>query len=190
MDYKKHYYRLIETRRNRKSDVTIYYEKHHIIPKCLGGDDSENNVVILTYKEHYMAHYLLSKIHTDTIGIQYAFLCMLRDPYGRRAITSKMYATIKTKYKEFMSWRFKIENPMHTDSARKKQSDRMKSNNPQHIIGSKCRRFEVSPSKGKVAYNNGVKNSYFVEGTQPEGWIKGLKKYDRYWKPRTKKDKK
>jgi hypothetical protein len=39
-----------------------YCEKHHIIPKFMGGDNSKENLVYLTAREHYIAHKLLMKI--------------------------------------------------------------------------------------------------------------------------------
>lgn len=30
----------------------IYYEKHHILPRCLGGKNYNSNLVLLTPKEH------------------------------------------------------------------------------------------------------------------------------------------
>lgn len=63
MDYLQTYNRIIETAKNRTQDVDTYYEKHHIIPKCLGGDDSRENLVLLTGREHFVCHLLLVKIH-------------------------------------------------------------------------------------------------------------------------------
>lgn len=41
---------------------TGYTEKHHIIPKSLGGDNSKENIVRLTAKEHFVCHRLLCKM--------------------------------------------------------------------------------------------------------------------------------
>lgn len=38
-----------------------YYEKHHIIPKSLGGNDAKENLVLLTSREHFVCHWLLYK---------------------------------------------------------------------------------------------------------------------------------
>ena len=64
MNYKKHYDMLIERSRNRT--LKGYYEKHHIIPKCLGGSDDKNNIAILTPEEHFLAHQLLVKIYPNS----------------------------------------------------------------------------------------------------------------------------
>jgi len=47
--------------KTRKAAVNIlgYVERHHILPRCLNGDDSSENLVFLTAKEHFIAHYLL-----------------------------------------------------------------------------------------------------------------------------------
>jgi hypothetical protein len=37
------------------------YERHHIQPRAWGGDDSPENLVYLTTREHYVAHRLLAK---------------------------------------------------------------------------------------------------------------------------------
>lgn len=39
-----------------------YTEKHHIIPRSLGGDRSESNIVTLTAREHFVCHLLLTKM--------------------------------------------------------------------------------------------------------------------------------
>lgn len=43
----------------------VYYEKHHIKPRSLGGTDEEENLVLLTAREHFLAHYLLCKIYKE-----------------------------------------------------------------------------------------------------------------------------
>jgi hypothetical protein len=59
MDYNKHYNRLIEKAAARPVNIGTYYEKHHIIPKSEGGQDNKSNLVMLTAREHFIAHWLL-----------------------------------------------------------------------------------------------------------------------------------
>ena len=40
-----------------------YTEKHHILPVCMGGSNVKANLVRLTAREHFIAHWLLYKIH-------------------------------------------------------------------------------------------------------------------------------
>jgi len=41
----------------------VYYENHHITPKCMGGTNDEENLVLLTAQEHFVIHKLLVYIH-------------------------------------------------------------------------------------------------------------------------------
>lgn len=67
MDYQKHYNLLIQTRQkeNRIKGQGIYYESHHIIPKGLGGSNNKDNLVLLTPREHFIAHWLLYRIYKN-----------------------------------------------------------------------------------------------------------------------------
>ena len=53
--YSKWYFSIIQNAKNRIIENT-YYEKHHIIPKSFGGDDTESNLVKLTFREIGRAH--------------------------------------------------------------------------------------------------------------------------------------
>ncbi len=39
----------------------VYYEKHHIVPRSLGGSNDPDNLILLTAREHFIAHLLLPK---------------------------------------------------------------------------------------------------------------------------------
>jgi len=95
MDYNKHYYNLISRAKSRVLDG--YVEKHHIIPKCLGGTDDISNLVILTPEEHYIAHQLLVKIYPNNDKLVYAAVMMcVKSPTHHR--NNKMYGWLRTKY--------------------------------------------------------------------------------------------
>jgi len=61
MNYTRHYNLLIERARTRVLDS--YAEKHHVIPRCMGGPNNKENIVSLTGREHFVAHLLLIKIY-------------------------------------------------------------------------------------------------------------------------------
>ena len=50
--------------------------KHHIIPKCLGGLDIEENYVLLTLQEHKNAHKLLTLIYPENNKLRNSFNLM------------------------------------------------------------------------------------------------------------------
>lgn len=63
MDYKKLYDSIITKRMN--VCALGYTERHHIIPRSLGGTDAEDNLVTLTAREHFICHYLLAKMYKE-----------------------------------------------------------------------------------------------------------------------------
>lgn len=65
--YKKWYISIVTKAKERglkKTNLIGYYEKHHIVPKALGGDNLPNNLVLLTGREHFVCHILLYKMTT------------------------------------------------------------------------------------------------------------------------------
>ena len=39
-----------------------YYERHHIIPKCLNGTDKKDNIIKFSARKHFLCHWLLTKM--------------------------------------------------------------------------------------------------------------------------------
>lgn len=95
MNYEKHYKLLIEKSKNRVLD---FKERHHILPKCMGGTDDPENIAELTPEEHYVAHQLLVKIYPDNSKLIYAAQMM---NMGRN--NNKIYGWIKRRYSEAVS---------------------------------------------------------------------------------------
>lgn len=60
--YTKHYNLLIEKAKNRTLPKETYTEKHHIIPRSMGGNNKKENLVKLTAREHFICHWLLVKM--------------------------------------------------------------------------------------------------------------------------------
>jgi hypothetical protein len=60
-----------------------YAEKHHIVPRSLGGGDDPANLVLLTAREHFLAHWMLFKIHRSPATAR-AFKLMANDQGRRR----------------------------------------------------------------------------------------------------------
>lgn len=102
MNYSKIYNNLVSNKTKRKKDKNTYYESHHIIPRCLGGGDEVSNLVLLTAREHFIAHRLLSKIYPQDLNLKLAVLFMAStETLGEiYKVTSRTYSTLKTEASE------------------------------------------------------------------------------------------
>jgi len=134
MNYTKIYNQLCESRKYRPLVLERHYEIHHIVPRCVGGTNEESNLVKFTYREHYIAHHLLTKMYSSHVGIRYSFLCMLRNPHGKRILTSRMVETIKTNFSEFKKWHNRVAAPGKHENSRKAARERMLSNRNPVIV--------------------------------------------------------
>lgn len=76
MNYLMHYNALIDRAKARSLDG--YVERHHVVPKCMGGTDDLSNIVCLTPEEHFVAHQLLVKINPGEKKPIYAAWAMTR----------------------------------------------------------------------------------------------------------------
>lgn len=79
MNYHTLYNQIIINRQN--NPLIGYVEKHHIIPRSLGGSDKKHNIVKLSAREHFICHLLLTKMYkegsVEWIKMIKAFCCML-----------------------------------------------------------------------------------------------------------------
>lgn len=106
MNYKAIYQKLVDKAKSEirvKSD-TVYYEAHHIKPRSFGGEgDCRNtkhpNIVLLTPKEHYIAHLLLVAIYPDSPAMYKALwnMCNLKKDL-RFSPSAKTYSRIRNEY--------------------------------------------------------------------------------------------
>jgi len=99
MDHQKIYNKLINLaklknrKRFPKTNIEyVYYEKHHIIPRGIGGTDDKENLVLLTAREHFICHKLLTYIYPNNIRIINAFFLMAFDKRINRKVSSRDYA--------------------------------------------------------------------------------------------------
>lgn len=98
--YYKWYYNIINNAKNRI--VNEYVERHHIIPKSLGGSNKKDNLVILTAKEHFVCHLLLTKITEgeDRKKMSRAFWLMAKGTGKRYRPSSKLYEIARKSFVE------------------------------------------------------------------------------------------
>jgi hypothetical protein len=98
--YTRWYNNIIANAQARVLPSNIYSEKHHIVPKSLGGNDSKLNLVKLTAKEHYICHLLLPKMTENAAKRSmchalWKIVNQQRDYQHRYKVTARMYEIIK-----------------------------------------------------------------------------------------------
>jgi hypothetical protein len=200
------YYNIIN---NRKINPIIgYTEKHHIIPKSLGGSNKKENLVNLSAREHFICHRLLVKMTTgrDKVKMSYAIRLMMNreNQYQQRyKISSKMYSSIIAETKSIIGNSMTgINNPFYGKTHSIETSQKMKQKRALQVMPNKkgkiyseetlarwreankkqfedpmqieLRRTKCNKIQGMKIYHNTLgETKYFVEGTQPSGWVKG-----------------
>lgn len=100
------WYNNIIAKARARVNQTGYTEKHHIIPKSLGGTNDPENLVKLTAKEHFVCHRLLVKMTTGESKRKMSNaawgMANLRNAYQseRYKVNSRIYAQLKAGYKK------------------------------------------------------------------------------------------
>lgn len=149
----KRYFRLINYR--KENVVLDSFEKHHIVPRSLGGDNTKNNIVRLTVREHFIAHLLLrrmcvSKEHSQKMNYALHMFCANR----KTKLTSRQFAAGRNA--------LRTANSLRTLSAetRKKISDKAKARGGWAVAteaAKKANRGRVHTEKARTNMSNAHK---------------------------------
>ena len=102
MTYEEFINNILETR-GRFACGNEYHERHHIMPKCMGGTDDEDNLIDLFAREHFEAHRLLALENLDVKGLVYAWhrmSCGGNDKMDSYKLTPEEYEEMKKVYSE------------------------------------------------------------------------------------------
>lgn len=178
--YKKIYFDLIEKRKNDPY-CGEYVEKHHILPRSLGGSNDADNLVSLNLREHFLAHRLLEKmtIGESHIKMMWAIHRML---YAKKyTVNSKTYETLRTSHILFLrenhhskridgwnekmrdiaysSWQNDVARREKFSSSMKKRVSEWKENDPEGYLEEQRKRSKIGAQKSaeitrkKIEYN-------------------------------------
>lgn len=124
--YTQLYYSIITRGQNRQ--LSGYTEKHHIIPRSMGGSNSSDNLVALTAKEHFLCHLLLTRITTGESKKKMILAIFKMMGKGKReqnnvVKNSRMYENLKKELSQIVSKQHRgRKRPVRTDEYRKKQA--------------------------------------------------------------------
>ena len=119
--YSKYYYSIISNAKSRTLSPETYVERHHIIPKSLGGNNSKDNLVRLTAREHFVCHLLLPKMTTGQEQIKmfhaaWRMCCKGKSSKHDYKITSTIYEKLKSQRAEYLKT---LTGPLNPNYGRK-----------------------------------------------------------------------
>jgi len=125
-----------------------YHERHHIIPRCMDGNDDESNLIDLYAREHYEVHKLLAEENPENEKLLFAWWVMSTKSSKtneRYELTAEEYELSKTalsiaqskaKKKQFIN---KENHPMFGKIHSEESKDKM----------SRAKRGKPSSKKGR-----------------------------------------
>lgn len=124
MNYKRIYDSLMQRAVERVAEGCTpkgYTEKHHIVPKCIGGGNEQENIAVLTGREHFIAHWLLSNIYKGDKHhkLHYAFNMMASIRKDEHRVTSHAYVAARKRGVVVLSLNY-------TEDRKQKYRDRMR----------------------------------------------------------------
>lgn len=146
------WYKELTSKQDRS--LECYTEKHHIIPRSMGGLDTKENLVVLTAREHYIAHLLLTKCvekkYRGKILNAYIMMAQVKDKNQERfyKINSKIFEVRKIE-----SNKLKM-GFIHTKEAREKISKNLKGV-PKPEFTEEHKKNISEGHKGQKAWNRG-----------------------------------
>jgi len=140
MNYQKIYDAVIQKaksenriRINKSYPNYIYYENHHIIPACLNGSNEPYNRQLLTDKEHYVCHKLLTYIYKGNRKLACAFNRMTYSNKDKHIKSSRDYAyarelmrTIPVSEESKQKMSKSQKGKKHSEEQNKQHSESMK----------------------------------------------------------------
>jgi hypothetical protein len=122
------YKNIINSAQSRADVPSDYYEIHHVIPRCLGGNNLPENLAKLTAREHFICHWLLTKCvnkHRHKINFALWNMMNLENEHQQRyKITSRKYQLLKENltetFKTFLGKKHTAESRQKMSETRKK----------------------------------------------------------------------
>lgn len=170
--YKKWYFSIVK---NIKNDEREYnsniHEKHHIFPKSMGGGNCIDNILICTFREHFILHMLLVKFTISPYNskMHHALRMMMnKSVYNNRVNTQRQYETARTLLK-------KNKLKMSSDFCNKQKELKIGNKNP--MFGKSQSEKQKSTAKN-VARQNFSKTYIFLLNNK-KIIITNLRKYCR-----------
>lgn len=152
MNYIKLYETLISAFRKQTLNPDEYTESHHIVPKHDGGEDSDENLIVVTYRQHRILHKVRYKAYKQK-GDFLAYNLMYRIPCDKKTILCSIAGKIGGRKNVESGHIFRLvekfgrENGMRSVESGQLDSIRLLANN--------AKQREHASKLGKMRLENG-----------------------------------
>jgi hypothetical protein len=171
MNYQKIYNQIINRAKTRQLEG--YVEKHHVIPKCLGGKDNNKNIVQLTAREHFICHQLLVEIHPNESKLKHALFLM---SIGKQKTKNKQYKINNRTYE-----RLKLEYSLFLTGKKQSDKTKQKKSNSMKLVWKNKTDEEIKQYTKKVWETRNKNGTNVVTKEQAENISKALKGRKTPW---------
>ena len=154
------YHKFIDRLRNQVVDG--YCEKHHILPRSLGGSDDSSNIICLTVRQHYIAHWMLWKAYGGAMAVAFDYMSGIKR-YGSR-LPSRIVEALKADVSKRIS-----ERPVSKETRQKQSQAKLgKKLTPEHI--EKVRKTRIG-KKMPPEFGKKVSQAKLGIATRGSGWL-------------------
>ena len=148
--YSKWYF-LIVGNASSRGKLETYSEKHHIIPKSIGGSNKKENIVVLTAREHFVCHLLLTKMLSGNAKRKMIYACWQLsnqknvNQQQRHKVSSRTYEIARKMFAECHSINMQQNHPLKNEENKQKHQLGVDRRGPTSTKGSK--RSELTKEK-------------------------------------------
>lgn len=160
--YLNRYLKFIDALKNQSIDG--YSEKHHIMPRSMGGGDEPSNIIVLTLRQHYIAHWMLWKAYGGKMAVAFDYMNGIKK-YGYRLTgrtikllsqdvskrRSERQVSAETRKKQRLAKLGRKLSPEHIEKVRLASTGR--------VVSEETKRKVSEAKKGKSNGRTGFKQS-------------------------------
>jgi hypothetical protein len=157
----------------KSQSVDGYAEVHHIVPRSLGGSDDAGNLIRLTARQHYVAHWMLARAIGGAASRSFFMMSNL-GKYGK--VNSATYEIARAEYSEKVREQMLARpnvpafTPEHREKLRQAKLGRKLSEETRRKVGEAQKGRKLSEeTKLKISATKKAKYlKWLAEGGQPE----------------------
>ena len=160
MTYNEFIENILNSRGRFGTPTNEYKERHHIVPKCLGGTNDKDNLIDLYAHEHYEAHRLLAVENPHNNKLTYAWWtmsrCVVVQNNERYVPTPEEYELARIAFAKSMTGE---NNPMYGKELSPETKQKISKSHKDSESAKRALEKMWEKNRGKSPHNKGKKIS-------------------------------